>query len=352
MATSGSFNTDSIGAFFCSVEWWRTGSSSERNEHYIHAKIKTHNTPGSYRTVYDRNLYLNSNLIWSDSGSIPMYDDEILGEVDFTVSSYNTAGDGRFSLSFDAGIGITSGSNISGSGTWDLDRIPRYTTITSFNVQNITGQDGLTKVKYVWTASDNCDWAQYSKDNGSHWSDLPVNGVVSGLTPNTSYNFKLKVRRTDSQLWTETQNAVNKSTYDIAKISNCPNFIHGDNEVISITNPASIASLSLAMMIGDSQILTRTVTTGSNTIQFTDSELDSIYKKYGSSNSLVATFILSGGGYTNSQTCTITLTGNQKTANIKKSNIWKRAKVFINKDGTYKKAVIWVNINGTWKRAV
>ena len=36
-------------------------------------------------------------------------------------------------------------------------------------------------------------------------------------------------------------------------------------------------------------------------------ELDNIYKKYGTLSSLIATFIVSGSGYSNSKTCTIML---------------------------------------------
>jgi len=61
------------------------------------------------------------------------------------------------------------------------------------------------------------------------------------------------------------------------------------------------------MKIGNTQILSRTVKVGSNTITFSDTELDNIYKKYGTGSSLTATFVVSGSGYTNSKTCTITL---------------------------------------------
>lgn len=61
------------------------------------------------------------------------------------------------------------------------------------------------------------------------------------------------------------------------------------------------------MKIGNTQILSRTVLAGNNTIAFSDTELDNIYKKYGNGSSLTATFIVSGSGYTNSKTCSITL---------------------------------------------
>lgn len=66
-------------------------------------------------------------------------------------------------------------------------------------------------------------------------------------------------------------------------------------------------SISLVLKVGDTQILSKTALVGNNTISFSDTELDNIYKKYGSKSSLTATFIVTGSGYTNSKTCTITL---------------------------------------------
>ena len=55
MATSGSFNTNAIGNFYVTVSWSRTGYDSSRNEHYISYSAVAHNTPGSYRSIWDRN---------------------------------------------------------------------------------------------------------------------------------------------------------------------------------------------------------------------------------------------------------------------------------------------------------
>lgn len=62
------------------------------------------------------------------------------------------------------------------------------------------------------------------------------------------------------------------------------------------------------MKVGNTQILSKTVSAGTNTISFTDAQLDSIYKLYGSGSSLTVTFTLTtASSYTNSKTCTITL---------------------------------------------
>ena len=77
-----------------------------------------------------------------------------------------------------------------------------------------------------------------------------------------------------------------------------------------------------------------------------------MYKKYGSSSSLTATFVLTGSGYTNSKACTVTLKGNQKTARINVSNSWKRGKSYLKVNDAWKKCVIWKNVNGTWRRCI
>lgn len=85
-------------------------------------------------------------------------------------------------------------------------------------------------------------------------------------------------------------------------------------------------------------------------ISFSDTELDNLYKQYGSSNSVTATFILTTeDSYTNSKACTVNLTGNQKTLHVGRNGI-KRAKVYICINGQIKKAVCWIGSNGNIAR--
>lgn len=112
------------------------------------------------------------------------------------------------------------------------------------------------------------------------------------------------------------------------------------------------SGLSLVMKIGNTQILSRTVSAGNNTIGFSVAELDSIYKLYGRGNSLTATFVLSGGGYTNSRNCTITLKGNQRTVWDKIAGNWRRGRVWIKVNGVWRLGVVWRNVNGSWKRGI
>lgn len=345
MSTSGSFNTGAVGNFYFTFEWYRTGYNSSANEHYIHYTVYAHNSAGNYRTVYLKNLWVNGSQRLSESGGIKYYDGDIVTSGDITINSYNSAGDGWFDASFEAGVGISPGSNCSGSGSWDLDRIPRYA-----NVSISANSRAINKLTYNCSVDSTIDWKQY-RLNGGSWTNDGGSNTISNLNPNTTYSIQVRVRRADSGLWSES-NTISMTTYDIARISSLTNFEHGNNAIVSITNPASISSLSLAMNIGDIEILKRTVTAGNNTIEFSDEELDNLYKQYGSSSSLTATFVLTGSGYTNSKTCTVTLKGNQKTTKINIDSNWKRGKIWINIEDTWKKGVIYKKINGLWKRGI
>lgn len=227
-----------------------------------------------------------------------------------------------------------------------LTPIPRYANFTEHYVQN-TGLNFIT-VKY--SADKDTDWVQYSLNGGS-WVDTAGNTyTISNLSPNTQYSVKTRIRATASGLWTESE-YIYGTTKDIAKITNVGNFEHGSSTNVAITNPAAILSLNLKMQINGEQILSRTVVTGNNTINFTDNELDNIYKKYGNSSTLTATFVLTGSGYTNSKNCTISLKGNQKTIRIN-NNGWKRGKVYIKISDEWKRGLVWENINGTWRRCI
>ena len=113
--------------------------------------------------------------------------------------------------------------NCRGEGTWELPTINRYAKINNFFVEKVDE----TSVKYNYTTDVTCDYAWYSTDNGSSWHDLPNNNIVSSLSANTSYNFKFRVRRKDSQLTTDSS-TYNQTTYDYPHITVAPDFYIGD----------------------------------------------------------------------------------------------------------------------------
>lgn len=348
MATSGSINTGSVGSFYFTFEWYRTGYNSSANEHYIHYTLTAHNTPGSYRTVYLKDLWILGVQRFHDESGVAYYDGNIVTSGDLTIPGSTSAGDGWFNVYFGAGVGTSSEINCSLEGSWDLDRIPRYANFTSHYVEST----GLNSIRVHWSADANVDWLQYSLNGGSWVNTSGSTYTISGLIPNTQYNIRTRIRRTDSQLWTES-GYIYGTTKDIAKVTSAPNINLGDDATINITNPSGASIMYYVETLNPTQnVLKRDAIQGNNIIKFTDEELDEIYKKMGTTNSTVLRFgVVTNNSYWNWLDRTCTLTGNQKTAHLF-ANEWKRAKVWIKKNKIWKRAILWTYESTGWKRGI
>ena len=137
-----------------------------------------------------------------------------VGSHTFTVA-HN--GDGSKHIGFDGYYytGI-SPSDLGASGSATLTKIPRYANITSFKNTATT----VNNATFYWTADSKCDVLQYSLNNGSTWNNAAGSTFsISGLSPGTNHNIKIKVRRADSGLYT-TSNSISFTTKSIARISN------------------------------------------------------------------------------------------------------------------------------------
>ena len=115
-----------------------------------------------------------------------------------------------------------------------------YTTVSqSYNSKT------ETSITMNWSATDTCDYLWYSTNNGGSWT--AVGGInassgtytISGLSANTTYNIKTRVRRKDSQLTSDygSYNAI--ATYNYPYITSAPDFIIGNSNTISFYNPLS-----------------------------------------------------------------------------------------------------------------
>ena len=183
------------------------------------------------------------------TGSIANYD----GYSTVTLKSgsltvgHNT--DGSKSISYSFSVSDTSGQsytcgNASASGSMALTTIPRYLSITSLNIASITETSAVVS----WSVSAPRDSTYYSLDNGATWIGSSTDGetlssdLKSGtfnilkLTANKTYNIKVKIKRTDSQLWTESE-AKSFTTYDYPKPISVNNFTIGDGASVQIYNP-------------------------------------------------------------------------------------------------------------------
>lgn len=244
---------------------------------------------------------------------------------------------------------------------------PAYPTGCTISFNSKT----LNSIKIDWSCNQNCSQVRYRLNGGSWVNTLPEgssqsrgNFNITGLAINTSYLIECDFQRADSGMWSSHNTPADipntrQTTYNKATISSAPNLNLGDTETIQYNNPSgNTIKLSIQDANGTSfYCQDRTVTGTSYTFNFTDEELDTLFKAMGTSNSLNArvylkTFIDQSNYYYDYAQITITLTGNQKTICTNVEGNWKRGKIYINVEGTWKRGVVWRNVEGTWKRCI
>lgn len=229
--------------------------------------------------------------------------------------THNT--DGSKSIPFSAEIrGASFGVSASISGTFQLEKIPRYFSSTpSISLSKRT----LTSITFKWSTSETCDKINYTLNGtskGEIWAGSSTNGTltINNLKPNTQYSLYISCRRKDSQL-SSNSNTLSVSTYDIARITEAPNVNIGNSHTIKWTNPGGATlSLKLCKTDGTQVINYGTVTGTSKTVTPTAS---TIYALTPNSNTIILRYILTTtqGSYTttNYKDCKFSVTNSNPT---------------------------------------
>lgn len=181
------------------------------------------------------------------NGTTYSWSGSIGGSGDLTLINKTQAvahnADGSKTISLSASITLdiswsgTQLGTISGSGTMTLTTIPRYSTIT----QTLTGQTE-TSASLKWVSNLTVDYIWYSINNGSTWTGINVaDGLsgtytINGLSANTNYKIKTRVRNKASQLTTDST-ALSVTTYAFPYASTMPSFTIGSKVTIGFYNP-------------------------------------------------------------------------------------------------------------------
>lgn len=168
------------------------------------------------------------------------------------------------------------------SGSLSLTKIPRYA-----NPWQSINETGDNYIKMNWGADASCDRLQYSINGGASWinaSGYPVY-TISGLSPNTTYSVVTRVRRQDSQLWSNTS-PMNITTLSSPYISALSDFNIGSSLSCTIYNPKG-RNLTLKLLTsGGTEILSRiTSVNGTYTFVMTEVENTALYNAIPNSSS-------------------------------------------------------------------
>lgn len=139
-------------------------------------------------------------------------------------------------------------------------------------------------------------------------------------------------------------------------ITSVSDFNLGDSLTVNYSNPSSLDIMTGVYDTNGRQGYApyRICSGSSYTFNFTDEELDSMYKAMGDRDYLDVAVFVSTQNYSSIklQTIKVYLTGNQKTGHTNVNGTWKRTKRWVNVNGTWKRCVRWVNVDGTWRRCI
>lgn len=246
--SSGSFTTSYCEGMALKFSWSVDSTSISGNYKKIYWSLVGNGTAGIYVMAGNFKVVIDGETVYEkgQNDRIQLWNGTAVAN-GYKTLYHNSTGNKSFSASVEAGVYYYA-RNVKGSGSWELPTIPRYLSINTFNVSNITE----TSLVVNWATSDPRDSTYYTLDGGSNWigsatygETLASNGKsgsfnITGLNPNTKYNLKIKIKRTDSQLWTESSN-LEFTTYDYPKVENVgsKDLIIGNSQTLTIYNPLS-----------------------------------------------------------------------------------------------------------------
>ena len=236
MATSGSFNTTGYGGRYLTFSWEQVSQSIANNSTTISWTLEgAGNAQYSWYEAGNFYVEINGEEVYYSEDRIRLYNGTVVASGTFTIP-HGVDGTKSFSAYAEAGIYYYA-VNCNGSGSWLLPAIPRYATVD----QTLTARTETTAT-IKWTSDKTVDYIWYSSDNGSNWTGVDVadgtsgSYTISGLTANTAYQCKTRVRAKDSQLTTDSS-ALEVTTYAYPYANSMPNFTIGAKLTVGIFNP-------------------------------------------------------------------------------------------------------------------
>lgn len=200
------------------LTWTLTSTGGESNYYTIDATTIT---------INGTQVYYKARTEW-DSYEFPAKKGSTSGTI---VVPHNSNGSKTVTIVFSTRVYIYGSTDY--GGTMDLTAIDRTAPTVSFSVSNITANS----FKISATSSATADEWDYSLDDGitgttfSTTAATSASVTVTGLTPNTSYDVRVSVRKKSNQVYGETStttvktlggsvlNSVNTVTADAASVS-------------------------------------------------------------------------------------------------------------------------------------
>lgn len=334
-------------AYLVKSEYTNSGSNNWTVDLYVYVKIVSQNAAANTSTIaLGMYVYSKYNIDWGDwsNGEQSYVGTATSGSNCFTFTegqtgsgtkwlienkqvtvTHNTDGTLTLPIYWHWGVYSTWGQYLAPSGSKNvtLTAIDRTAPTVSFTVSAITAA-GFT---ISASSSATADIWQYSTNNGSTWTSFSTTAgtsaskAVTGLSPNTTYQVKVRARKQTNQIY-GTSAATSVKTLGGA-IVNSVNQVTADAATVSITMNVTVYdasyTYSLELKNGSTSILTVgglswSVGTANRTVTLTAANRTTLLTAMASLKSFTGTFEVttySGStqiGSASSKTATVTTT--------------------------------------------
>lgn len=130
-----------------------------------------------------------------------------------------------------------------------------------------------------WSSDSVIDYIWYSTNNGSSWTGINVADgtsgtyTISGLSANSTYQIKTRVRRKDSQKTTDSS-ALSVTTYAYPYCNSMPNFTIGSKLTLGFYNPLG-RSITVNILGADNSQISNDTTSGTSISGYNNSTIQS-----------------------------------------------------------------------------
>lgn len=269
-------------AYLVKSEYTNGGSNNWTVDLYVYVKIVSQNAAANTSTIaLGMYVYSKYNIDWGDwsNGGQSYVGTATSGSNCFTFTegqtgsgtkwlienkqltvTHNANGTLTLPIYWHWGVYSTWGQYLAPSGSKNvtLTAIDRTAPTVSFTTSNITA-NGVT---ISASSSATADIWQYSTDNGSTWTQFSTtagtsaNKAITGLSPNTTYQVKVRARKQTNQIY-GTSAAVSVKTLGGAIV----------NSATQVTADAATVSIKLNVTVHDaSYTYTLTLKNGSTSI--------------------------------------------------------------------------------------
>ncbi len=244
-------------------------------------------------TINGTQVYYKARTYW-DSYEFPAAKGSVSGTI--TVD-HNADGKKSITVVFSTRVYVYGSTDY--GGTLTLTNIDRTAPTVTITTSGITAS-GVTVNA---SASTTCDRWDYSTDNGSTWTNFSTTSgtsaskAITGLTPNTSYNIKVRARKSSNEVY-GTSGASAVKTLGGSVISSV-NSLTADNATAQIVMSVTVYNTSYThtLVIKNSSTTVLTITgltlsNGSNTITLTAAQRSAVLAAMSTIKSFSGTFTL------------------------------------------------------------